>query len=135
MPDRIPSSYAHAVRSPVIARVLRWTGYGLSFAFGMALWPRLMEWGFHYRNTQFGLALLFNWFCLPVSMSITYAVSWLFMHVSKLFDSSCNGATLSKHISTASMIGVVATLGSCGLIASGYEPPAPFYSIYDLDLH
>lgn len=116
------------------AKLVRWTGYGLSFVLGLILWPRLFEWGFRMENSQFGLALLFNWFCLPVSMTITHVVSWIAMRGAARLDPQSSGVNLRAQIQTASMLGIIASLGSCGVIASGYVPPEPFYSIYDLDL-
>ena len=119
----------------LMASAIRWTGYLLSFGMGLLLWPRLMEMGVRFENTHFGLALLFNWFCLPVSMTITSIISYVAMRIAALWEPSITAMTLSKQIQTASMLGVLSALGSCGMMVSGFEPPPPFDDVYQLDFN
>lgn len=116
------------------AWAIRSIGYCLSFGVGLALWPQLMEWGYKLENVQFGLSVLLNWFCLPVSMGITHVISAITMGIAHLMDASSTPPNLRSQIQRASVLGVLATLGSCGMIASGYEPPERLHSIYELDL-
>lgn len=111
----------------------RWFGYALSFGGGLILWPRLIEIGFRHENTNFFLAITLVWGCLPVSMGITWVGSIVYMKAIHIAD-RFNRAVIDRSIQTAALLGIVGTLGSCGMIASGYEPPEPFHSIYDLDL-
>lgn len=116
------------------AKLLRIIGYAICILIGAALWPRLIEWGFKLENTNFALSVLLNWFCLPVSMVAVGLVSWATMHMASAIDPHSTVSTVRKHTERAALFGVLATLGSCGAIASGYEPPAPVDRFYDLDL-
>lgn len=117
-----------------LAKLIRLTGYVLSFITGIALWPQLIEYGYKMENTHFGLAILFVWGCLPGSMIVTHVISFFAMRMAYSIDPVSSGLKLSDQITAASFIGIFATLGSCGVIAAGYEPPAPIGALYDLDL-
>lgn len=117
-----------------LARAIRLAGYGAAFTIGLTLWPRLMELGFKHENTNFGLAILLGWFCLPVSMVIAGVTGWVSVRVAHAIDPMSSGGDYRRNVQLAQLLGVLATLGSCGMIASGYEPPDPFGSIYELDL-
>lgn len=117
----------------VPAQIIIWVGYIASFVLGLILWPQLIELGFLLRNDQFGFALLFNWFCLPVSMSICWLFSIGFMQVVGRLNPSMDHDQVRRNVQIAALFGVVSTLGSCGMIALGYEPPQPFSSIYDVE--
>lgn len=129
-----PLKSAAGVNAPAAAKLLRWAGYATCFILGAVLWPRLMELGFAFRNSNFGLAILFNWLCLPVSMLITSAIGMVIMRLASLLEDAPDRARTRKAVSTASMLGIMSSLASCTMIASGYEPPEPLYSIYDLTI-
>ncbi|MCV6575854.1 MAG: hypothetical protein OIF58_08980 [Cohaesibacter sp.] len=117
-----------------IARAIQWAGYGLSFFIGATLWPRLIEWGFKHENTQFGLSLMLSGFCLPITMAVAWGAGWMVMQVATIFDHPQGNHSLERNVQIAAMMGVIAALGSCGMIAGGYEPPELLRSFYDLDL-
>ena len=123
----------HPDQSPQIARLIRWTGYSLSFFIGVTLWPQLMEWGYVMENENFFLAITLGWFCLPLTMAASWFVGWGMMKLSTLFDPQAE-TKQSSQVYLAAMFGIVATLGSCGVIAFGYEPPSMVAPFYDLNL-
>lgn len=125
---------SQVTHDPKLARVMIWMGYGASIIVGLILWPRLLEWGFYMENRNFGLAIIFGWFCVPVSIAAAWGVGILFMKLSRSFDPAISPYRLNRNIQTAGVLGIIATLGSCGMISSGYEPPEPLHSIYDVQL-
>lgn len=116
-----------------LGRIVRWAGYGLSIVLGVTLWPFLFQKGAEFNSVNFGIALILTWFCLPVSYGITHLLSSLMMRLAAKFD-PIPYDRMVKQIVLAANLGGLAALGSCGMIASGYEPPQPFFAIYDIDL-
>ena len=114
-------------------RIVIWVGYGVCFVLGATLWPQLMAWGYPLRNDNFGLSLLLVWFCLPVSMAICWLFSIGFMHLVGRLKPCGDHGQLRRNVQIAALLGIVSTLGSCAMIALGYEPPQPFLTIYDVD--
>jgi hypothetical protein len=114
---------------------LRIVGYCMSFGVGLILWPQLMEVGTRYENTNFLLALTLVWGCLPVSMTITWIGSYIYMNAIHIGQHLNRKALIDRSVQTGALLGIAGCLGSCGMIASGYEPPEPLHGIYDIQFH
>jgi hypothetical protein len=123
-----------ATLKQTLAAAIRIAGYVATVAIGALLWPRMMELGFRYENANIGLAILLVWFCLPITMALAAFAGWFAVTIAHEIAPSGNDDTLRRNVVLAQSLSVLTTLGSCGMVASGIEPPAPFDAIYDLDL-
>lgn len=116
----------------VFAHSMVWTGYGLSFLMGLTLWPFLMEAGYGSSGTS--ASVLLTWFCLPITIGVAWITGAFFVNIGAAIHPIPNTRQMDRNIRKAYVLGIIATMGSCSLIASGFEPPAPFHSVYQLQL-
>ncbi|WP_298813259.1 hypothetical protein [uncultured Roseibium sp.] len=114
------------------AHLFVWAGYIVPIFIGISLWPQLFDWGIKIQNQQLGFALILVWGCLPITILIGYIAGIFLMHVAAAIDPSIAAVRMRQMVGTANVLGVVATIGSCGMIASGFEPPEPIMSLYDI---
>ncbi len=119
-------------RRKPLAAFTRWTGYSLSFGVGAVLWSYFIWWGHLLENANFLLAFIFSFCCLPLTMGICLVISAATMKLSGFIDREQSRDRIKANIQKAAVIGILTTLGSCGMTAIGVEPPEPVRSIYPM---
>jgi len=121
-----------ALRSFNHSILLVWMGYASCAVLGMTLWPQIMEWGYSFRDKNYFIATILMAGCLPISIGFAYLAGQFFIRCAHSIDGSTDISNSGQKITIVLILSVMTTLGSCGVIASGYEPPEPLNGIYEL---